>query len=97
VNDSPNGKPILKEKCSRKFLPCICKLQRQLLEQIYTESVTVTAKERDDMLTHKIKHYTFRLSFSFNQLDLPAYETYDKLYTQLLKAVQECTEGFGLA
>ncbi|XP_066927721.1 E3 ubiquitin-protein ligase HUWE1-like isoform X2 [Clytia hemisphaerica] len=33
----------------------------------------------------------------FNQLDLPAYETYDKLFSQLLKAIQECTEGFGLA
>jgi len=33
----------------------------------------------------------------FNQLDLPAYETYDKLFAQLLKAIQECTEGFGLA
>ncbi|XP_049513921.1 E3 ubiquitin-protein ligase HUWE1-like [Dermacentor silvarum] len=31
----------------------------------------------------------------FNQLDLPAYETYDKLRTMLLKAIQECTEGFG--
>ena len=35
--------------------------------------------------------------FSFNQLDLPAYETYDKLRTQLLKAVRECSEGFGFA
>lgn len=34
---------------------------------------------------------------SFNQLDLPAYETYDKLRTMLLKAIQECTEGFGFA
>lgn len=33
----------------------------------------------------------------FNQLDLPAYETYDKLRTMLLKAIQECTEGFGFA
>ena len=33
----------------------------------------------------------------FNQLDLPAYETYDKLRTYLLKAVQECSEGFGFA
>ena len=37
------------------------------------------------------------VTFSFNQLDLPAYETYDKLFAQLLKAIQECTEGFGLA
>jgi len=33
----------------------------------------------------------------FNQLDLPAYETYDKLYGQLAKAISECPEGFGLA
>jgi len=33
----------------------------------------------------------------FNQLDLPAYETYDKLRCQLVKAIQECPEGFGLA
>ena len=34
---------------------------------------------------------------SFNQLDLPAYETYDKLRSMLNKAVDECPEGFGLA
>ncbi|XP_065656940.1 E3 ubiquitin-protein ligase HUWE1 isoform X2 [Hydra vulgaris] len=33
----------------------------------------------------------------FNQLDLPAYETYDKLHSQMLKAINECPEGFGLA
>ncbi|XP_032242084.2 E3 ubiquitin-protein ligase HUWE1 isoform X2 [Nematostella vectensis] len=33
----------------------------------------------------------------FNQLDLPAYETYDKLRTMLKKACDECPEGFGLA
>ncbi|XP_076304373.1 LOW QUALITY PROTEIN: HECT, UBA and WWE domain containing E3 ubiquitin protein ligase 1 [Tachypleus tridentatus] len=33
----------------------------------------------------------------FNQLDLPAYETFDKLRSMLLKAVQECSEGFGFA
>lgn len=33
----------------------------------------------------------------FNQLDLPVYETYDKLRYMLLKAIQECSEGFGLA
>ncbi|XP_064606987.1 E3 ubiquitin-protein ligase HUWE1-like isoform X3 [Liolophura sinensis] len=33
----------------------------------------------------------------FNQLDLPAYETYDKLKHMLLMAVNECSEGFGLA
>lgn len=34
---------------------------------------------------------------SFNQLDLPAYESYEKLRHMLLLAIQECSEGFGLA
>ncbi|XP_034939530.1 E3 ubiquitin-protein ligase HUWE1 isoform X2 [Chelonus insularis] len=33
----------------------------------------------------------------FNQLDLPVYETYDKLRSNLLKAIHECSEGFGFA
>ncbi|KAF5283384.1 hypothetical protein FQA39_LY04760 [Lamprigera yunnana] len=33
----------------------------------------------------------------FNQLDLPVYETSDKLRTYLLKAIHECSEGFGFA
>lgn len=33
----------------------------------------------------------------FNQLDLPVYETYDKLKAYLLKAIHECSEGFGFA
>nr|XP_006822183.1 PREDICTED: E3 ubiquitin-protein ligase HUWE1-like [Saccoglossus kowalevskii] len=33
----------------------------------------------------------------FNQLDLPAYETYDKLRHMIYLAITECTEGFGLA
>jgi E3 ubiquitin-protein ligase HUWE1 len=33
----------------------------------------------------------------FNQLDLPQYETYDKLKQMLLIAVRECPEGFGFA
>lgn len=33
----------------------------------------------------------------FNQLDLPVYETYDKLRSYLLKAIHECSEGFGFA
>uniref|UniRef100_A0A8C8D2U8 HECT-type E3 ubiquitin transferase n=1 Tax=Oncorhynchus tshawytscha TaxID=74940 RepID=A0A8C8D2U8_ONCTS len=36
-------------------------------------------------------------SCSFNQLDLPAYESYEKLRHMLLLAIQECSEGFGLA
>lgn len=40
----------------------------------------------------------FSLSLSsFNQLDLPAYESYEKLRHMLLLAIQECSEGFGLA
>uniref|UniRef100_A0A4W6F1L8 HECT-type E3 ubiquitin transferase n=1 Tax=Lates calcarifer TaxID=8187 RepID=A0A4W6F1L8_LATCA len=34
---------------------------------------------------------------NFNQLDLPAYESYEKLRHMLLLAIQECSEGFGLA
>uniref|UniRef100_F1KPI8 HECT-type E3 ubiquitin transferase n=2 Tax=Ascaris suum TaxID=6253 RepID=F1KPI8_ASCSU len=33
----------------------------------------------------------------FNQLDLPQYESYEKLRDMLLLAVRECTEGFGFA
>ena len=33
----------------------------------------------------------------FNQLDLPAYENYDFLRSQLLLAINEGSEGFGLA
>eukprot|EP00112_Aurelia_sp_Birch-Aquarium-sp1_P001578 Seg1172.3 transcript_id=Seg1172.3/GoldUCD/mRNA.D3Y31 product="E3 ubiquitin-protein ligase HUWE1" protein_id=Seg1172.3/GoldUCD/D3Y31 len=33
----------------------------------------------------------------FNQLDLPPYNTYEKLCMMLLKAIHECPEGFGLA
>ena len=33
----------------------------------------------------------------FNQLDLPAYENYEKLRTMLLMAIRECSTGFGLA
>ncbi|KAK6014231.1 HECT-domain protein [Ostertagia ostertagi] len=35
--------------------------------------------------------------FSFNQLDLPQYESYEKLRDSLLIAIRECTEGFGFA
>lgn len=37
------------------------------------------------------------LCCSFNQLDLPPYETYDKLRLMLLTACRECPEGFGFA
>ncbi|CAO1370647.1 unnamed protein product [Diamesa hyperborea] len=33
----------------------------------------------------------------FNQLDLPVYKSYDKLRGNLLKAIHECSEGFGFA
>ena len=41
--------------------------------------------------------FVFFFLFSFNQLDLPAYETYDKLRQMLLKAIYECSEGFEFA
>ncbi|KJH52273.1 HECT-domain protein [Dictyocaulus viviparus] len=34
---------------------------------------------------------------SFNQLDLPQYESYEKLRDSLLMAIRECSEGFGFA
>lgn len=37
------------------------------------------------------------LCCSFNQLDLPEYESYEQLRSQLLLAVRECSEGFGFA
>lgn len=49
---------------------------------------------------HRDERSTDRLPSAhtcFNQLDLPVYETYDKLRYMLLKAIQECSEGFGLA
>lgn len=49
---------------------------------------------------HRDERSTDRLPSAhtcFNQLDLPVYETYDKLRHMLLKAIQECSEGFGLA
>uniref|UniRef100_A0A5S6QY85 HECT-type E3 ubiquitin transferase n=1 Tax=Trichuris muris TaxID=70415 RepID=A0A5S6QY85_TRIMR len=33
----------------------------------------------------------------FNQLDLPPYESYEKLRQMLLLAIRECSEGFGFA
>ena len=45
----------------------------------------------------KILWWLLIVYLSFNQLDLPAYETYDKLRSMLNKAVDECPEGFGLA
>uniref|UniRef100_A0A1I7TFV2 HECT-type E3 ubiquitin transferase n=3 Tax=Caenorhabditis tropicalis TaxID=1561998 RepID=A0A1I7TFV2_9PELO len=33
----------------------------------------------------------------FNQLDLPQYDSYEKLRHSLLLAIRECTEGFGFA
>ncbi|XP_071445079.1 E3 ubiquitin-protein ligase HUWE1 isoform X2 [Hetaerina americana] len=49
---------------------------------------------------HRDERSTNRLPSAhtcFNQLDLPVYETYDKLRRYLLKAIQECSEGFGFA
>ena len=49
---------------------------------------------------HRDERSTSRLPCAhtcFNQLDLPVYETYEKLRTQLLLAINESSEGFGLA
>lgn len=48
---------------------------------------------RDDRCTDRLP----TAHTCFNQLDLPAYETYDKLRQMLLLAIEECPEGFGLA
>lgn len=48
---------------------------------------------RDDRATDRLPS----AHTCFNQLDLPVYETYDKLRHYLLKAVHECSEGFGFA
>jgi E3 ubiquitin-protein ligase HUWE1 len=34
---------------------------------------------------------------SFNQMDLPEYNTYEQLHQMLLLAITEGTEGFGFA
>ncbi len=50
------------------------------------------------MHNQKLFHLSYSLSpSSFNQLDLPAYESYEKLRHMLLMSIQECSEGFGLA
>uniref|UniRef100_A0A1B6DRZ8 HECT-type E3 ubiquitin transferase n=1 Tax=Clastoptera arizonana TaxID=38151 RepID=A0A1B6DRZ8_9HEMI len=49
---------------------------------------------------HRDERSTDRLPSAhtcFNQLDLPVYETYTKLRNNLLKAIHECSEGFGFA
>ncbi|KAG8260860.1 E3 ubiquitin-protein ligase huwe1, variant 2 [Homalodisca vitripennis] len=49
---------------------------------------------------HRDERSTDRLPSAhtcFNQLDLPVYETYTKLRLYLLKAIHECSEGFGFA
>jgi hypothetical protein len=48
-------------------------------------------------VTSTLLQNMFLFDFSFNQLDLPVYETYDKLRIYLLKAIHECSEGFGFA
>ncbi|OBS83182.1 hypothetical protein A6R68_22838 [Neotoma lepida] len=47
---------------------------------------------RDDRSTDRLPS-----AHTFNQLDLPAYESFEKLRHMLLLAIQECSEGFGLA
>ena len=46
---------------------------------------------------HSNMYINVTIPCSFNQLDLPPYETYNKLRTQLLLAIRECPEGFGFA
>ncbi|KAG4070284.1 hypothetical protein HA402_009847 [Bradysia odoriphaga] len=48
---------------------------------------------RDDRSTERLPS----AHTCFNQLDLPVYKTYDKLRSSLLKAIHECSEGFGFA
>lgn len=49
------------------------------------------------LLVKNVKLMPMCFPSSFNQLDLPPYETYDKLKQMLLLAVRECPEGFGFA
>jgi len=49
------------------------------------------------IITSNLLMHCHVLCDSFNQLDLPAYETYDKLRRMLILALNECSEGFGLA
>lgn len=48
-------------------------------------------------LSSLLTNSTNPLPHSFNQLDLPMYKSYDKLRSCLLKAIHECSEGFGFA
>ena len=66
----------------------------------------MTVQLKDSLvLTHGMIYITISnvyvicitILYSFNQLDLPPYETYNKLRTQLLLAIRECPEGFGFA
>ena len=50
-----------------------------------------------DNSLHCTGSHVIFVSLSFNQLDLPPYETYDKLRQMLLTACTECPEGFGFA
>jgi len=80
-----------------KFLQFVTGTSRVPLQGFSTlEGMNGTQKfqiHRDDRSTERLPC----AHTCFNQLDLPAYETYDKLHSQLLKAIQECPEGFGLA
>lgn len=42
-----------------------------------------------------VTNYYFFLFFSFNRIDIPPYESYEKLYEKLLTAVEE-TCGFAV-
>ena len=54
---------------------------------------------RGRVTTHPFLHTLNPLTFihSFNQIDLPEYESYEVLRENLLYAVSECGTGFGFA
>ncbi|KAG1653506.1 E3 ubiquitin-protein ligase HUWE1 [Nymphon striatum] len=80
-----------------KFLQFVTGTSKVPLQGFATlEGMNGTQKfqiHRDDRSTDRLPS----AHTCFNQLDLPAYETYDKLKQMLLIAVHECSEGFGFA
>ena len=73
---------------SRPSGPCALCVSSSLVEKVALHGLTCF---------YMINLFSPFFIGSFNQLDLPAYETYDKLRSMLNKAVDECPEGFGLA
>ncbi|CAG2175804.1 unnamed protein product, partial [Oppiella nova] len=103
------GRVIAKAVYDNKLLECY--FTRSFYKHILGKLVKHIDMESEDysfyqglvfLLEHDVHDLGYELTFSieiqdFNQLDLPAYETYDKLRLMLLKAIQECSEGFGFA